>query len=175
MGHEDWVFSAAWQPQTGQPGGDAAPVVPCLLSASMDRTMMLWRPEASTGDPPSQSSRTGPTLHLVSKMPVAKDMLHVMGNQVQVMLEDTVRGKGLCHPDCLLPHEMLPTYLRLFVQEDVIDVVICAGTLLMITNAKGASLVDLCWSSYHLSFPPPWIETSIVYSFRISVFRINPF
>lgn len=60
LGHEDWVFSAAWQP--GQSAGDAAcsaaaPSVPCLLSASMDRTMMLWRPEASTGEhadvPPS--------------------------------------------------------------------------------------------------------------------------
>ena len=44
VGHEDWVFSAAWQPQHG---ADAEQ--PCLLSASMDRTMMLWRPEASSG------------------------------------------------------------------------------------------------------------------------------
>lgn len=48
VGHEDWVFSAAWQPQ--QPVADNADsVAPCLLTASMDRTMMLWRPEASAG------------------------------------------------------------------------------------------------------------------------------
>ncbi len=46
IGHEDWVFSAAWQPAQ-----DAAPAMPCLLSASMDRTMMIWRPEASSGAP----------------------------------------------------------------------------------------------------------------------------
>jgi len=48
VGHEDWVFSAAWQPQ--QPVADSADsTAPCLLTASMDRTMMLWRPEASAG------------------------------------------------------------------------------------------------------------------------------
>ncbi len=45
VGHEDWVFSAAWQPD--QDAAESA--APCLLSASMDRTMMLWRPEASSG------------------------------------------------------------------------------------------------------------------------------
>jgi len=50
VGHEDWVFSAAWQPdQASVPSVPAEPAVPCLLSASMDRTMMLWRPEASSG------------------------------------------------------------------------------------------------------------------------------
>ena len=43
VGHEDWVFSAAWQPQL------VAGSAPCLLTASMDRTMMLWRPEPSAG------------------------------------------------------------------------------------------------------------------------------
>ena len=47
MGHEDWVFSAAWQPHQQHP--DALSQVPCLLTASMDRTMMLWRPEPSAG------------------------------------------------------------------------------------------------------------------------------
>ena len=46
VGHEDWVFSAAWQPDQ-----DAESAKPCLLSASMDRTMMLWRPESSSGAP----------------------------------------------------------------------------------------------------------------------------
>ena len=46
IGHEDWVFSAAWQPAQ-----DTAAAVPCLLSASMDRTMMIWRPESSSGAP----------------------------------------------------------------------------------------------------------------------------
>ena len=44
IGHEDWVYSVAWQPR--QDTGDARP---CLLSASMDRTMALWRPDISTG------------------------------------------------------------------------------------------------------------------------------
>lgn len=46
VGHEDWVFSVMWQPHQ-----HAESAVPCLLSASMDRTMMLWRPEASSGEP----------------------------------------------------------------------------------------------------------------------------
>ena len=44
VGHEDWVFSAAWQPDQ-----DAESAKPCLLSASMDRNhdalaagVLLW-------------------------------------------------------------------------------------------------------------------------------------
>ena len=60
MGHEDWVHSVQWQPpqQTRPPpqgpqaqgegvGEVAQPL--CLLSTSMDRTMMLWRPDPGTG------------------------------------------------------------------------------------------------------------------------------
>ncbi|KAK9841002.1 hypothetical protein WJX81_004992 [Elliptochloris bilobata] len=50
LGHEDWVHSVAWQlhPTPDPRSGPAAeqPQRPCLLSASMDRTMALWRPEA---------------------------------------------------------------------------------------------------------------------------------
>ena len=42
VGHEDWVHSVMWQPGVGQQE-------PCLLSSSMDRTMMLWRRDADTG------------------------------------------------------------------------------------------------------------------------------
>ena len=45
IGHEDWVHSVAWQPVASE----APQQRPCLLSASMDRTMMLWRPDAATG------------------------------------------------------------------------------------------------------------------------------
>lgn len=43
IGHEDWVHSVHWQPGTMDDAGL------CLLSASMDRTMTLWRPESTTG------------------------------------------------------------------------------------------------------------------------------
>ena len=51
IGHEDWVHSVAWQPGTApsQQPGTALSQRPCLLSASMDRTMALWRPDPATG------------------------------------------------------------------------------------------------------------------------------
>ncbi|CAG9464423.1 unnamed protein product [Pedinophyceae sp. YPF-701] len=39
LGHEDWVHSVSWMPRA-----DGAPLT--LLSASMDRTMIMWRREA---------------------------------------------------------------------------------------------------------------------------------
>lgn len=49
IGHEDWVYSVEWKPpfmksEEGivfQPQG--------LLSASMDKTMMIWQPEKTSG------------------------------------------------------------------------------------------------------------------------------
>ena len=46
MGHEDWVHSVQWQPANTKNHTKQAL---CLLSTSMDRTMMLWRPDAATG------------------------------------------------------------------------------------------------------------------------------
>ncbi|KAF8084367.1 hypothetical protein N665_0720s0002 [Sinapis alba] len=43
IGHEDWVYSVEWQP----PVTDHQPL--SILSASMDKTMMIWRPEKKTG------------------------------------------------------------------------------------------------------------------------------
>jgi elongator complex protein 2 len=43
IGHEDWVHSVAWKPSSNVDD------VPCLLSASMDRTMALWIPDTATG------------------------------------------------------------------------------------------------------------------------------
>ncbi|CAF2054624.1 BnaCnng34390D [Brassica napus] len=43
IGHEDWVYSVEWQP----PVDCHQPL--SILSASMDKTMMIWRPEKKTG------------------------------------------------------------------------------------------------------------------------------
>ncbi len=53
IGHEDSVYSIHWQPLTLT--SDASSVVPaftqplCLLSSSMDKTMVVWSPDSSTG------------------------------------------------------------------------------------------------------------------------------
>ena len=50
MGHEDWVHSVAWQPPRSRgPAGGPAEQPLCVLSASMDRTMMMWRPDPAQG------------------------------------------------------------------------------------------------------------------------------
>jgi elongator complex protein 2 len=48
IGHEDWVHSVQWKPQR-RGGGGTNKKRPCLLSSSMDRTMMLWEPDVATG------------------------------------------------------------------------------------------------------------------------------
>lgn len=50
IGHEDWVYSAEWQP----PSSSSLEGIACyqpqsILSASMDKTMMIWQPERNTG------------------------------------------------------------------------------------------------------------------------------
>lgn len=55
VGHEDWVYSVRWQPPLQNCAGDQGKegnnwVQPlAVLSASMDRTMMIWRPDLKTG------------------------------------------------------------------------------------------------------------------------------
>eukprot|EP00850_Spirogloea_muscicola_P024029 SM000426S15716 [mRNA] locus=s426:4903:8745:+ [translate_table: standard] len=58
VGHEDWVHSVQWQPSGSaeeepteqEPHeGNRAGQPTCLLSASMDRSMLLWRPDPKTG------------------------------------------------------------------------------------------------------------------------------
>ncbi|KAL6646091.1 hypothetical protein ACP70R_017699 [Stipagrostis hirtigluma subsp. patula] len=48
VGHEDWVYSVEWQPPTLLPGDEAHQPM-SILSASMDKMMMIWRPEKNTG------------------------------------------------------------------------------------------------------------------------------
>lgn len=43
-GHEDWVYSVYWHPKIKNENGDEIQPL-CLLSASMDKTMMIWRPD----------------------------------------------------------------------------------------------------------------------------------
>ncbi|KAL7240340.1 hypothetical protein ACSBR2_006067 [Camellia fascicularis] len=50
IGHEDWVYSVEWQP----PLSSSEDGVEChqphsILSASMDKTMMIWQPERTAG------------------------------------------------------------------------------------------------------------------------------
>uniref|UniRef100_A0A669CKT8 Elongator complex protein 2 n=1 Tax=Oreochromis niloticus TaxID=8128 RepID=A0A669CKT8_ORENI len=46
-GHENWVYGVHWQPPFYQ-GGELQQRL-CLLSASMDKTMILWAPEEGSG------------------------------------------------------------------------------------------------------------------------------
>lgn len=49
IGHEDWVYSVQWQPpsMTSKTGEYTQPQ--SILSASMDKTMMIWKPERTSG------------------------------------------------------------------------------------------------------------------------------
>lgn len=50
IGHEDWVYSVQWEPPSTVPSDGIAPEQPLsILSASMDKTMMIWKPERTTG------------------------------------------------------------------------------------------------------------------------------
>lgn len=48
IGHEDWVYSVAWQPPLLINGNECYQPQ-SILSASMDKTMMIWQPEKITG------------------------------------------------------------------------------------------------------------------------------
>ncbi|KAL2608650.1 hypothetical protein R1flu_027223 [Riccia fluitans] len=57
LGHEDWVYSVRWQPSGSgisfELGGSSDDGLQdegmCVLSASMDRTMMIWKPSTESG------------------------------------------------------------------------------------------------------------------------------
>lgn len=50
IGHEDWVYSVEWQPPLISLGDKTQFYQPqSILSASMDKTMMIWQPEKTTG------------------------------------------------------------------------------------------------------------------------------
>ncbi|GAM18187.1 hypothetical protein SAMD00019534_013620, partial [Acytostelium subglobosum LB1] len=48
-GHEDWVQSINWMPATYDNETKAMHQDMCLISASMDKTMIVWRPEKTSG------------------------------------------------------------------------------------------------------------------------------
>ncbi|KAF9623433.1 hypothetical protein IFM89_003017 [Coptis chinensis] len=50
IGHEDWVYSVQWQPPSSLSAEGSDVYQPySILSASMDKTMMIWQPEKTTG------------------------------------------------------------------------------------------------------------------------------
>lgn len=50
IGHEDWVYSVEWQPPSSAYGKGVSYYQPqSILSASMDKTMMIWQPERTSG------------------------------------------------------------------------------------------------------------------------------
>ncbi|CAA7395598.1 unnamed protein product [Spirodela intermedia] len=50
IGHEDWVYSVEWHPPLPVSTNVTERCQPLsILSASMDKTMMIWRPEKTTG------------------------------------------------------------------------------------------------------------------------------
>ncbi|KAF8407254.1 hypothetical protein HHK36_006381 [Tetracentron sinense] len=50
IGHEDWVYSVEWQPPSSASAEENTCYQPqSILSASMDKTMMIWQPERTTG------------------------------------------------------------------------------------------------------------------------------
>ncbi|XP_002526286.2 elongator complex protein 2 isoform X2 [Ricinus communis] len=50
IGHEDWVYSVEWQPpSTTLAEGTIYHQPQSILSASMDKTMMIWQPERKSG------------------------------------------------------------------------------------------------------------------------------
>ncbi|CAH1244984.1 ELP2 [Branchiostoma lanceolatum] len=46
-GHENWIYGVHWQPAVFNDGSRHQPL--CLLSASMDKTMILWKPDPGSG------------------------------------------------------------------------------------------------------------------------------
>lgn len=50
IGHEDWVYSVEWQPPSISTDEGISCYQPqSILSASMDKTMMIWQPERTSG------------------------------------------------------------------------------------------------------------------------------
>lgn len=49
IGHEDWVCGISWQPRKIDQETGKSYQPHCLISSSMDKSMMIWRPEKETG------------------------------------------------------------------------------------------------------------------------------
>lgn len=48
-GHEGWVYGVHWQPPTHDNSGQRHQPMK-LLTASMDKTMIIWEPDTETGN-----------------------------------------------------------------------------------------------------------------------------
>lgn len=49
LGHDNWVYSIHWQPPIIETGSNKPTQPLCLLSVSMDKTMIIWSPDPGTG------------------------------------------------------------------------------------------------------------------------------
>ena len=64
-GHEGWVYGVHWQPAIKDDGGQRHQPMK-LLTASMDKTMIIWEPDSETGES-SESSVSGVSVIITNK------------------------------------------------------------------------------------------------------------
>ncbi|MEQ2269358.1 Elongator subunit elp2 [Xenotaenia resolanae] len=67
-GHENWVYGVNWQPPVYKGGELQQPLT--LLSASMDKTMIIWAPEEGSGVWVEQDPAIDPAFLSIASLPL---------------------------------------------------------------------------------------------------------